>query len=134
MAGAPRVIVCGGPRCGKTAVAARASERYRRPLLFGDALIGLLPWSEASLEVSRWFDIDGEWIIEGVVCVRALRKWLAGNPGVPLPAQVLRLTVGVHDRSDAQTGMAKGEASVWQEIEPALLRMGRVITLSPPAG
>ena len=120
MADAPRIVVCGGPRCGKTSIAVRASERYGRPVLYGDALIGQLPWSEATLEVSRWFDVEGEWIVEGVVCVRALRKWLARNPGVEPPFRVLRLTVGVHELSDAHSGMAKGEATIWDEIGPAL--------------
>lgn len=129
MADAPRVVVCGGPRCGKTAVAVRASERYGRPVLYGDALIGSLPWSEASLEVSSWFDFEGEWIIEGVVCARALRKWLVRNAAVLLycvgegdepPFRVVRLTDGVHERSRPQDGMAKGEATVWDEIEAAL--------------
>lgn len=120
MADAPRVVVCGGPRCGKTAVAVRASERYGRPVLFGDSLIGSLPWGEDSAEVSRWFELDCEWIIEGVVCVRALRKWRARHPGETPPFRVVRLTAGVHDLSDAQSAMAKGEASVWDEIEPAL--------------
>lgn len=121
MAEHPRVVVCGGPRCGKTAVSVRASERYDRPVLFGDSLIGRLPWSEASLEVSHWFDIKGEWIVEGVVCVRSLRKWLARNVGEVPTFRVVRLTAGVHNLSSAQDGMAKGEATVWVEIAPALV-------------
>ncbi len=120
MADAPRVVVCGGPRCGKTAVAVRASERYGRRMMFGDSLIGRLPWGEDSVEVSRWFDLDGEWVIEGVVCVRALRKWLVRNPGGKPPFRVMRLTAGVHERNDTQSVMAKGEATVWDEIAPAL--------------
>lgn len=123
MADHARVVVCGGPRCGKTAVSVRASERYGRPVLFGDSLIGRLPWSEASLEVSEWFDREGEWIVEGVVCVRALRKWLhrwTAHEGTPLPFRVVRLTDGVHDLSSGQDSMTRGEATVWDEIEPAL--------------
>lgn len=120
MADAPRVVVCGGPRCGKTAVAVRASERYGRPVMFGDSLIGGLEWSEASLEVSRWFDFEGEWIIEGIVCGRALRKWMACHDVASRPFEVVRLTDGVHPRSDGQNGMAKGEASVWDGIAPYL--------------
>ncbi len=120
MAYLPRVVVCGGPRAGKTAVAVRASERYSRPVFFGDALIGNLSWSDASMEVSRWFDREGEWIIEGVVCARALRKWLARNDGRKRTFDVVRVTDGIHDRSDAQSAKAKGEATVWDEIAPAL--------------
>ena len=121
MADAPRIVVCGGPRCGKTAVAVRASERYGRPLLFGDALIGQLPWGEDSVEVSRWFDFEGEWIIEGVVCARALRKWLGRNDcSSDVPFRVVRLTTPAHDLSDGQAAMAKGEATVWDEIAPTL--------------
>lgn len=131
MADAPRVVICGGPRCGKTSVAVRASERYGRPVLYGDALIGQLAWSEASLEVSRWFDLDGEWIAEGVVCARALRKWMARSVVEKAPFRVVRLTAGVHEISSAQAPMTTGEATIWDGIEDGLA--GAMLTV-PDAG
>lgn len=134
LADAPRAVICGGPRCGKTTVAARVSERYGRRLLPGDGLIGVLDWSDASEAVSRWLELDGEWVVEGVVAVRALRKWLARHPGDRLGATVVRLETPLYALSGALEGMAKGEATVWQGIADELLQVATVITPVQDAG
>ncbi|NIR31638.1 MAG: hypothetical protein GWN84_20470 [Gammaproteobacteria bacterium] len=130
----PRAVICGGPRCGKTTVAARVAERYRRRLLPGDGLVGLLEWSDASAQVALWLDLPGDWVIEGVVAARALRKWMAAYPGERLPAAVLRLETPVHARGDALAAMAKGEATVWAGIADELLQVATVIAVPDSAG
>ena len=83
-----RIIICGGPRTGKTQLAKHLSLKFDIPkylctdpqALGGDALDHTeLPererWSAISADVSQWFDEPGPWIIEGVAAIRALRKW-----------------------------------------------------------
>ncbi len=119
-----RVIVAGGPRTGKTILSARASERHQMPLRHSDALVGNRQWSDASSDVSKWFDDSGPWIVEGVAASRALRKWLADNPGKKLDAAVIHLQRPMMVRSAGQVAMAKGEAKVWREIKPELEARG----------
>lgn len=112
----PRAILCGGPRSGKTTVATRAAERYGRTLRHGDALVASHEWSEASAEVADWLTADGEWIIEGVVGARALRKWMAAHTGETLDVMVVHFVDAVQVRNSGQEDMATGEATVWDEI------------------
>jgi hypothetical protein len=116
----PRVVIAGGPRCGKSVL----SSKLGIPRVRGtDELIGL-GWSEASLAASRWFDEPGPWIAEGVAMPRALRKWLAAHPvGKPCDL-VVWLGVAVVARVAGQESMAAGCLKVWQEVRPELFRRG----------
>jgi len=116
----PRVVLVGGPRTGKSIIAARASERCGRPVRWADALIGELEWSEASALVSQWLDEPGEWIVEGIATVRALRKWLERNPGKPLDATIVHLGAALHQVSKGQLASSAGVATVWHAILPEL--------------
>lgn len=119
-----RIIICGGPRTGKSTLAVRLGERHNIPVRFGDSLVGHLEWSDASKEVSTWIKNDEEWIIDGVVAVRALRKWLAANPGQFLDAAIVYLRDHIQVPTDKQIAMAKGIRTVWREIEPELISRG----------
>ena len=130
LAGRPRVIIAGGPRTGKTSLAVRASERFGIRLRHGDALVGEMEWSEASEEVARWFDALGEWIVEGVVAPRAIRKWMAANEGKKLNATVVYLSNPIQMTSKGQIAMAKGVETVWSEIAAQLEEAG-VETIYP---
>jgi len=120
-----RIVICGGPRTGKTLLANRMFVGEVPPRLHPnhpaprhtDDLIAL-GWSEASAAAALWLDEPGQWIIEGVVLARALRKWREAHPGEPPPVdRVIRLTTPHVELTKGQAAMAKGEATVWQEIE-----------------
>jgi len=114
-----RIVITGGPRTGKT-TRANSSSGIVGPIRHTDSLVQSHDWSEASEAVSFWFDEPGPWIVEGVAAVRALRKWLAAHPdGKPCDV-VLWLDKPVVPRSRGQEIMAKGCATVWNEIRPAL--------------
>lgn len=127
LSGYDRIIICGPPRTGKSTLAVRAGERYGLPVKFGDSLVGTHEWSDASLEVSTWIDDPGSWIIDGVVAVRAIRKWLARNPTLSLGAVVVYLRDPIQVQTDKQRSMAKAIATIWREIEPALIARGTKI-------
>ena len=85
-------------------------------------------WSEASEEVSHWFDAPGPWIIEGVAVPRALRKWRARNPGLPPPADRLILLTKVHrDLPPGAIKMGKGMDTVMEELCGWLARSSLII-------
>jgi hypothetical protein len=115
-----RVVIAGGPRCGKS----QLSRALGVPRVRGtDELIGL-GWSEASLAASRWFDEPGRWICEGVAMPRALRKWLAAHPtGTPADL-IVWLGNPVVARVPGQESMAAGCLTVWKQIRPELFRRG----------
>ncbi len=120
-----RIVIAGGPRTGKTTLAAA----YDMPLVdpvpvrHTDDLIHLW-WSEASAAAALWFDAPGPWIVEGVAAVRALRKWLAAHPeGKPCDV-VYWLAEPVVPVTPGQAAMARGCATVWNEIRDALQSRG----------
>lgn len=119
-----RTIIAGVPRAGKTTFAALLSSREGVPVRHTDDLIGALDWGAGSREVAKWFSEPGPWIVEGVACTRALRKWLAAHPtGRPADRVywAARPTVAL---TSGQRVMAKGCETVWREIAPALEARG----------
>jgi adenylate kinase family enzyme len=124
LAGHSHVILCGGPRTGKSTLAVRLSERHSIPVKFGDSLVGTHEWSEASLEVSNWIDDPEPWIIDGVVAVRALRKWLPRNPDAKPDFVVVYMRDNIQVQTDKQKAMAKAIHTIWKEVEPELVRRG----------
>lgn len=125
--GAPRIIVAGGPKTGKTTLALRLGKKLARPVRHSDALIKSHEWSEDSKEVASWFDEPGSWIVEGVASARAIRKWLASHEGKPLDAAVLYCREPLITRSKGQETMAKGERTVWLQVEPELRARGVLV-------
>jgi hypothetical protein len=121
-----RIVITGGPRTGKTTLSESLGDRCgHNNIRHTDDLIGKLDWSAASLEVSRWFDEPGPWIIEGVAVSRALRKWREAHPGEPPPVdQVIYLHTPYEALSKGQATMAKGVETVHAEIEPWLRQYG----------
>ncbi len=115
-------VIVGGPKTGKTTLADSLGKTVRRT----DALIGHLEWSELSEQVSHWFDEPGEWVIEGVATVRAIRKWLARDTG-PFPAEIILLTEPAVPRTPRQEAMAKGVETVWNQIKGELVERGTSI-------
>lgn len=124
---ASRVIICGGPNHGKSTLASLIADRYGLELKRTDSLLAGgndLHWSEQSLYVSRWFDQQGQWVIEGTTATRALRKWLDRNPRTVLQATVIYLRDAVADQDPKQHAMSKGDWTVWNEVKAKLARHG----------
>lgn len=127
-----RIIICGGPRTGKTtlAEAMHARELTSHPpgpsIRHTDDLIATHDWSAASQHTAdEWLNEPGPWIIEGVAMARALRKWREAHPYGEAPVdRVIRLVTPLVAVTKGQETMAKGEERVWSEIEGWL---GRVV-------
>jgi hypothetical protein len=139
---AGRVIIVGGPRCGKSTIA-RSYAARGVPVFCGDPAhlvkepeegVTYLPdgltWSDGSLYVAQhWFTLPGPWVCEGQVMARALRKWLR----TPLPADHIILLRDHHPRAKptpGQRAMHKAVMTVWREVAPRF----RTITLEPARG
>jgi len=87
--------------------------------------VGLGP--DGSLAASKWLDEPGPMICENVIMARAVRKWLLRNP-TGLPADLfIQLDTKVAERVPGQERMAIGCRTVWDEIEPELVRRGAKI-------
>jgi SPP1 gp7 family putative phage head morphogenesis protein len=113
-----RVVIAGGPRSGKTTLAATMGEAKHT-----DDIIDL-GWSEASSAAMTWFDAPGPWVIEGVATARALRKWLDANPqGKPCDV-VFWMPVPHVMLAKGQSTMLKGCEAVWRQVEPELVKRG----------
>ena len=120
-----RICITGGPKTGKTTLAAQLAE-MARDLPPGRAWDGgirhtddLIPlgWSEASQAAALWFDEPGPWIIEGVAVSRALRKWRDQHLGEPPPVdRVIMLTKPHQPLTPGQQSMTKGIDKVHDEI------------------
>ncbi len=100
----PRLAVAGGPRTGKTTLAAKLAARAQ---IHTDDLMAL-PWADVPPAVIAECDRHGALVVEGVQVARALRKGLQvdaviwmGRPHVAL--------------SEGQERMAKGVQTVFQE-------------------
>ena len=116
-----RIAITGGPRTGKTTMAAEwPAHRIRHT----DDLIGSHDWSEASAEAATWFDSAESFVIEGVAVPRALRKWLAANPEGKPCDRVYWLTKAHTPLTAGQATMAKGCIKVWLEVLPGLRLRG----------
>jgi hypothetical protein len=110
-----RVVITGWPTTGKTALANQMGG--------GRSTDEAIPlgWSEASQEVSTWFDEPGPWIIEGMAVPRALRKWKERNPGSPPPIErMIYLQAPLTRLTPEQIAMGKGLDTVLDEIRPWL--------------
>jgi hypothetical protein len=126
-----RIVIVGGPRCGKSTMARRLREQGI-PTYCGDTvsfvkqpeegviyLPEYLSWTTAPDYVAReWLTMPAPWCCEGVVMARALRKLMRQNQGHLLKGtEVIYLSVPMEPRTPGQGNMAKGISTVWFEIE-----------------
>lgn len=122
-----RIILTGGPKVGKTTRALEMAQELGCPYKGTDSLMKSHDWSEASEEVSHWFDQPGDWVIEGVAAPRALRKWLERNKRDLSKSPCDRIYFSSKPfchLTPGQIAMTKGLQTVWSEIRYDLLRRG----------
>ncbi len=127
-----KTLIAGGPKTGKTTLSNQLSANGGACVVrHCDDLIGKYDWSEASEEISKWFDEPGDFVIEGVQVARALRKWLKRNEtGKPCDMIYYGWKPFV-ELIGGQAAMKKGCDTVWNEIEPELKQRGVMITVIP---
>lgn len=119
-----RVVLTGSPRAGKTTASEAIAAELGVVARHTDSLIDSHKWGEDSIEVATWFDAPGPWVVEGVTCVRALRKWLAAHPHGK-PCDVVQLHQRPHvELSKGQESMRKGIVTIWAGLLPELLLRG----------
>ena len=119
-----RIVIPGAPRAGKTSASA-LFETLGFPVRRTDEMVGRLEWSDASLLASTWMEHPGPWVIDGVTCSRALRKYLGRHPGMSKPCDlVLWYGKPVVEISDGQAAMVKAQHTIWGQVEPELQRRG----------
>lgn len=121
-----RIIICGGPRTGKTTLASELAVARGVPstaIHSTDLIAG--QWSEVSDAAAKLISARGPWIIEGVAAFRALRKWMDLDPGAALTGVkiVYLKTLGVK-LNKGQLAMAKGVGTVWSEIQMRVVTRG----------
>ena len=116
-----RIAITGGPKSGKTTLAAQLGVEYGVTVQHTDDLISL-GWDVAIEETARRFNATGPWIIEGVQVARALRYWLQGHPeGLPCDQVIYLVGPKAPYTKNGQAIMAKGIATVMSQIEGRLL-------------
>jgi hypothetical protein len=119
-----RICVTGCPRAGKTTIAETLAAGTGAPPRHTDELIGKFAWGEDSVEVARWFDEPGPWVIEGCTVERALRKWMTTHPeGKPCDVVVF-IAEPVQELTKGQESLRKGIATRWPEIRAGLEARG----------
>lgn len=138
-----RIVIVGGPRCGKSWFARELATESGAPRFCGDpkSLVkepfggvtylpeGLAMEDESTCWiVDNWFEMPGPWICEGWIMARALRKWLQKNDdregryatdAVLYPCD--RVIVFENQRPEielkrGQVSMHKAVQTVWREI------------------
>lgn len=140
-----RLCITGGPKTGKTTMAAKLYESAE----WTDAVVvncdrlmeDGMDWSGVS-QHAAWIMVGGKtpsgetflpvsdpWIVEGVQVARALRKALAMKPTVK-PCDKLIILTKRRDSGpvlNGQEAMRKGLETVLAEIMPDLERLGVVV-------
>lgn len=119
----PTILIAGPPHsdAGRMAWQLAREHGIRNELVRPtDELVGVLPWSEDSAEVARWLEEPGPWVIWGSIVPRAIRKWMRAHP-TGLPAGRI---IWVRPTVDELSPLAKGVATVWNEVLPQLIERG----------
>lgn len=117
-----RTVIIGGPKTGKTTLATELAEQTHGIVRHTDDLMKL-DWSAASAVASEWFDLPYD-VIEGVMAVRALRKWLKRNAKGKPCDKILYLTKIHVPLTHGQRSMTKSIATIFEGIYDALVARG----------
>jgi hypothetical protein len=116
-----RIVIVGGPRCGKTALAAMLNK----PVFHTDDLI-LGSLQQSGDAIASWFNKPGPWVIEGVTSIIALRTWLESYPTRPCDC-VLIMWVPLARLSSDQRRMTETLKMVWTGVPLELVKRGVVV-------
>ena len=137
-----RIVIVGGPRCGKSTMARRLREEGV-PTYCGDPkftvkdpeagviyLPDYLSFTTSADYVAReWLTKPGPWCCEGVIMARALRKLQRQNQGHLLKGvEVIYLDFPFVPLTAGQANMSKGITTVWFEIESFVRQFATVKT------
>lgn len=120
-----RTVIIGGPRTGKTTRATKEADGGT--IIATDSFMGAGGFSDQSEKAAEQLGIGGDWTMEGVTAVRALRKWLKAHPTGKPCDRVIRLSRAVVSQTDGQARLGKGCDTVYLEIESELRRRGVAI-------
>jgi SPP1 gp7 family putative phage head morphogenesis protein len=123
-----RIGITGGPRTGKSTLAAALAARHGLDVTHTDDVMRL-GWSEASAHVAEGMLAARTGIFEGVAIARALRKALEASAARPLELLlVLRQTV--RNLTPGQAAMQRGHDSVLDPLLRELERRGVRVVVS----
>ena len=124
MKGQTKILIIGGPRCGKTTYAHKLSKDLGIPIQHFDDFMRDFEWSELSDKISEWLDEPGPWIKEGVQGVRGLRKWLRQNKNaVGFDVHLLNEPKVHHTKG--QAAMHKAHNTILREVGIELKKRGK---------
>lgn len=118
-----RLIIAGGPQTGKTTLSHEIASGRR--VRHTDDLIDE-GWSKSSDDARQWIREPGEWVIEGVAAVRAIRKILREDKVLPVDV-VLYLTGPYADLDKGQRAMTTGCKTIWGGIVREVAEMCLVV-------
>lgn len=116
-------VIVGGPKTGKTTRAIAGGGE----IIHTDHFTTAGDFSAQSAKAAEHLGTPGEWTMEGVTAVRALRKWLQAHPDGKPCDRVVWLDQPRAQLSPGQQSLAKGCATVWRAIAPELRRRGVVV-------
>lgn len=116
-----RVVICGGPKTGKTTLGTKMSEDLRIPLVSTDGYINY-PWEDVPDEIIRVLESLDEFVLEGVQAARVLRRWYKRED--PRIDKVYWLERPFVQLSDRQKSMGKGISTVFKDVRPHLNASG----------
>ena len=114
-----RVLICGGPKTGKTTLSEIIGSTLHTDDLINSSAA---PNMDAAVEVTAaWLDLPYV-CIEGVTVIRALRLWQACNPKQSPPCdKLIWLKTPKRALTSGQEVMTKGINTVFGQIEDWLV-------------
>ncbi len=120
-----KVVIIGAPLAGKSTLAQSfgvpvfctdTEEQTREKIVGVTYLPPQLNWSAHSQYVAeKWLTMNGDWVIEGVAAVRALRKWAVMHPNT-MPCDKIIFLKRKANRTQGQMTMEKGIENIWSEV------------------
>lgn len=114
-----KIAIGGGCRCGKTTLAANYSGIVRHT----DDLRESVKYPNAADAVCRWFDEPFD-VIEGVLVLRGLRRWLDLHPQGKPCDQLLLLFGPYEPLTNQQRNFNRGLRTILHGIRAGLLMRG----------
>lgn len=110
-----KLVITGYPKTGKSTIADRFKAAGYE-VMHTDDVIELGQGAD-SQAISEWFNRPGNWVVEGVTAPRAIRKWLAQNPGKEFPADAVVYMKDHVVPWENKGTFTKGIDTVWSEVE-----------------